>query len=300
MKILITGSSGFLGRIIEKQCRDAGHEVFTLSRNLTSSFNCDLTHNVPVFDQRFDIVVHAAGKAHLVPKTEAEKNDFFLVNSIGTKHLLEGLSAKSPTKLVFISTVSVYGAATGENISELLPLNAIDAYGRSKIDAEKEVQKWCNEKKVNYLILRLPLIIADNAPGNLGAMIKGIKMGTYFNIVGGKAKKSMVLATDVANLILQNWCKSGIYNLTDGYHPSFKELSVQIAKQLNKRYPRSIPLSLAVLLAKIGNFLGYKFPINEKKLSKIMSTLTFDDSKAKNELGWDPTPVLKGFKISNQ
>jgi nucleoside-diphosphate-sugar epimerase len=292
MKILITGSSGFLGGIIEKRYRDAGHEVFTLSRDSGASFRCDLAQNIPVFDQQFDLVVHAAGKAHVVPKTEEERNDFFRINKTGTQHLLEGLSEKPPAKLAFISTVAVYGVEAGENISESLPLNASDPYGLSKIAAEQDVQRWCTDRKVNYLILRLPLIIGRHARGNLGAMIKGIERGIYFNIGTGATKRSMVLATDVAGIIIVG-NKSGIYNLTDGYHPSYKELSELIAKQMGRRKPMSISYWIAKCLAILGN----SFPINSNKLSKITETLTFDDSKARNELGWKPNNILNEYKL---
>ncbi|MBC7915293.1 MAG: hypothetical protein H7Y07_14350 [Pyrinomonadaceae bacterium] len=48
----------------------------------------------------------------------------------------------------------------------------------------------------------------------------------------------------------------------------------------------------------MGDILGKRAPINSVKLKKITSDLTFDDSKAREILGWNPTPVLKGFKVS--
>jgi hypothetical protein len=59
-----------------------------------------------------------------------------------------------------------------------------------------------------------------------------------------------------------------------------------------------MPLFIANVLAKTGDILGNPFPINSNKLLKITSTLTFDDSKARVAFGWDPTPVLEGFKIN--
>jgi hypothetical protein len=59
-----------------------------------------------------------------------------------------------------------------------------------------------------------------------------------------------------------------------------------------------MPLFIAKGLAKIGDILGNVFPINSNKLSKITSTLTFDDSKARIAFGWDPNPVLEGFKLN--
>jgi len=51
-------------------------------------------------------------------------------------------------------------------------------------------------------------------------------------------------------------------------------------------------------LALVGDRLGQKSPINSNKLLKIRSSLIFDDSKAREAFGWNPTPVLKGFNIN--
>jgi nucleoside-diphosphate-sugar epimerase len=191
----------------------------------------------------------------------------------------------------------VYGKYFGIAIDENTPLLAKDPYGLSKIHAEQLILDWCKKHNVICTILRLPLLVGQNPPGNLGAMIKGIQKGYYFNIAGGNAKKSMVLATDVAKSILKVAEIGGIYNLTDGYHPSFKDLSNHISIQLGKKKPKNIPYWLAMIVSKFGDFLGYKVPLNTNNLKKITSDLTFDDRKAKESFGWNPTPVLKGFKI---
>ena len=104
------------------------------------------------------------------------------------------------------------------------------------------------------------------------------------------------MSDDVANAIIKASLVSGIYNLTDGYHPSFKELSNHIARELGKKSPFNIPNWTAKLLANFGDVLGKKAPFNSYKLSKIKADLTFDDSKAKTTFGWNPRQVLLVFK----
>ena len=202
-----------------------------------------------------------------------------------------------PKSFIFISSVSVYGRETGNNIDEDAPLLAKDPYGLSKIQAENFVLGWCKQHNVVCTILRLPLLVGANPPGNLGAMINGIRNGYYFNIAGGKAKKSMVLADDVAKSIIKVAEIGGIYNLTDGYHPSFSEISNNFSFQLGKKKPNSLPMWLANLIAKFGDIIGNKAPLNTHKLKKITSDLTFDDSKARMAFGWNPSPVVDFFKI---
>ncbi len=212
-------------------------------------------------------------------------------------HAIEN-SGFIPKNFVFISTVSVYGLEKGENISEEFPLNGSSAYAKSKMRAEEWLSEWAVNNEINLLVLRLPLVVGPNPPGNLGAMINGIKTGRYFRIGLGNARKSAVLANDVGHIIIRSIGKKGVYNLTDGYHPSFGELEELIATQLGKKPPRSIPLNLVKILAKAGDWIGGEFPINTLRLEKITSTLTFSDEKARKELGWAPHRVIDEFRIS--
>ena len=295
MNILLTGANGFLGEIIMSKLSNE-HQIITLSRN-HGEYQISLDCQIPKFAQAFDLVIHAAGKAHSIPKTQEEKKQFYDVNVLGTQNLLQGLEASGvPKQFVFIGSVSVYGQEHGLNITEDFPLEAIDAYGLSKIEAEGLVQEWCKQHNVVCTILRLPLLVGTNPPGNLGAMIKGIARGYYFNIGGGKSEKSMVLAEDVAAFIPKIANIGGTYNLTDGYHPSFFELSCVIAKQLGKSVPMNMPLFVANGIGFLGNFLGNNAPINSLKLKKITADLTFDDSKARSA-GWKPRRVLDWFSI---
>ncbi|WP_207424009.1 NAD-dependent epimerase/dehydratase family protein [Desertivirga brevis] len=291
MKILLTGANGYFGTHLNKELTN--NTIKTLGRK-----NChyvfDLRSNSPKFDEEFETVIHAAGKAHLVPKHEKEARDFFDVNVTGTINLLKGLeNALLPRKFVFISSVAVYGLESGLLIPESSDLKAKDPYGKSKVQAEEIINNWCSKNNIKCTILRLPLIAGINPPGNLRAMIKGIQKGYYFNIAGGTARKSMVMAEDVAKYILPASEIGGIYNLTDGHHPSFYELSAVIARKLNKPKPVNIPSVLAHGLAKIGDIVGRKSLINSYKLNKILSDLTFDDTKARKEFGWSPRPVLE-------
>ena len=293
--ILLTGVNGFLGKSIKeeisKKCK-----LYGLSRT-TGEYKISLEHEIPYFNQNFDLVIHAAGKAHSVPKTEDEKKKFHQVNVLGTKNLLTGLEKKAlPKQFIFISSVSVYGQEFGKGINEEHQLEANDPYGLSKIKAEVLVNKWCKKHNVVCTILRLPLLVGENPPGNLGTMIKAIYKGYYFNIGGGKSKKSMVLAMDVASFIPIVAPIGGIYNLTDGFHPSFYELSVAISKQKNKKIPYNLPLFMAKMIGFIGDILGERSPVNSTKIKKITSDLTFDDSKARQIVGWKPQEVLKYFE----
>jgi len=298
MDILLTGSNGFLGKIIKSELNH--NKIIGLSRSGSADIFCDLSKQVPIIPA-VDVVIHAAGAAHFVPKNKKESDVFFDTNVTGTENLLSAISSSSkyPKSFVFISTVAVYGKDSGQLISEQSPLEATEPYGLSKIRAEEIINEWCKVNNIRCTILRLPLIIGNNPLGNLKTMINGISKGFYFNISGGKAKKSMVLASDVVQILPKLFDIEGIFNLTDGYHPSFKELSQLFSKQLGKPNPKNIPGWLAEIMAGIGDLIGAKSPISSNKLQKILSDLTFDDSKARAHFGWKPTRVLEGFTLTS-
>ena len=295
MEILVTGANGFLGKSIVNELSE-GNIISSLSRT-SKDYKVSLDIKSPNFLQKFDLVIHAAGKAHSIPKNAVDKKEFFDVNVTGTLNLLKGLEKVGvPDQFVFVSSVSVYGRESGININEEHVLQAVDAYGLSKIEAEVLVVEWCKKHNVVCTILRLPLLVGENPPGNLGIMIKAIDRGYYFNIGGGKARKSMVLLQDVAEFIPKVAAFGGIYNLTDSFHPNFLELSSVISKQKNKKMPFDLPLIVAKVLGFVGDLLGSNAPINSNKIKKIISDLTFDDTKARTQLEWNPHPVLEYLK----
>ena len=295
--LLFTGASGFIGNhalpIFSKM-----YHVKTIGLSATDIFNLNLATNIPHLTEKFDIVLHAAGKAHTVPKTEAENQVFYDVNLQGTKNLCAGLEECGvPTSFIFISSVAVYGLDFGEEITEDSPLNGTTPYALSKIQAEQFLTEWCNKHGVILSIIRPSLLAGPNPPGNLGDMISGIKTGKYLSVSGGKARKSVLMVQDIVNLLPLLVVKGGIYNVCDTEHPTFRDLEKLIALQLGKTFPTSIPYSFAKLLAHIGDVFGKRFPINSLKLDKITKSLTFSNEKARKDLGWKPTNVLENFKI---
>lgn len=296
-KLLFTGASGFLGYnicpILERL-----YDVHTIGLTDNDDIRVNMAKEVPPINTHYDVVLHAAGKAHVVPKTEAEKQIFFDVNYQGTVNLCKALeNVGTPKLLVFISTVAVYGCEFGELIDERHPLNGDSPYAKSKIMAEEYLTKWCLNHQVKLGILRPSLLAGKNPPGNLGAMVNGVKKGFYLNVAGGKVKKSVLMAEDIARLLPLLEDKGGIYNVCDTYQPTFEELSTSVAKQLGKHKPISIPYWMAWCMAKVGDLLGSKTPINSYKLEKMTKSLTFSNERARKELGWEPLDVLTNYKI---
>lgn len=296
-KLLFTGASGFLGSNILSEL-EKNYDVDTIGLTASDDIMVNIANEVPNLKTNYDVVLHAAGKAHTVPKTDEEKKTFYDVNYQGTINLCLALEKVGvPKSLVFISTVAVYGCEFGELITEEHPLNGITPYADSKILAERFLTDWCASHGVLLGILRPSLLAGRNAPGNLGAMVAGIKKGFYLNISGGEVRKSILMVDDITTLLPLLEEKGGIYNVCDSYQPTFGELSASVARQLGKRNPISIPYWVAWCMAKVGDILGEKAPINTDKLKKMTQSLTFSNEKACKELGWKPKDVLKNYEI---
>lgn len=295
--LLFTGSNGFLGKNITPLLEEK-YKVVTLDI-VNADIVTNLSKEIPEIKERIEIVVHAAGKAHVIPNTEKEKQTFFDVNHGGTINLCKALEKNKiiPSSFVFISTVAVYGVEFGENITEEYLLEGNTPYALSKIQAERYLTTWCSKYGVSLSILRPSLLAGPNPPGNLGAMIKGLKSGKYLSVAGGKAKKSILMIQDIANLIPILEGRGGVYNICDNEHPTFLQLEYLISSQLGKNPPFNVPIWFAKICAIIGDLFGKWAPINSLKLKKMTESLTFSNEKAKNELDWQPLSVLENFKI---
>lgn len=296
-KLLFTGGTGFLG-YNAKPVLDKQYEVTTIGITDRDDIKANLAKSVPVLTCCFDIVLHAAGKAHIYPRTPEEVQSFYDINYQGTVNLCQALEKVGlPKAFVFVSTAGVYGIDNGNYVTEDYPLAGEEPYQKSKIMAEEYLTKWCKDRGVILGILRPSLMVGKNAPGNLKAMVNGIKTGKYLSINHGKARKSLLMAEDIAHLVPLVAAKGGVYNVCDDEHPSFGQLEALIAKQLGKRKPFSIPYWFAKCIAIFGDLVGGWFPLNSKRLAKIVESDTISNEKAKRELGWQPMSVLENYKI---
>lgn len=305
MNILMTGASGFLGsRIYDELTQN--HTVTTLGRTAVAArhITSDLTIHLPsLAHASFDYVVNAAGKAHSVPRTAAERADYERVNVAGTARLLAALEQMPmrPKAVVHISTVLVYGRLGGHLLDETTLLGATDAYGLSKVRAEAAVREWGERTGSCVAILRLPVVVAGHPNGNVATLMNAIRRGYYVRIGHGLARRSMVRADDVAAVIDRAAGVGGTFNLTDGCHPGVGELEDALARYVGRSEPiRAVPLRLARAVATVGDginaLVGRRFPLDTVALQKLTHSLTFSDELARRHLGWNPRPVLDLFQ----
>lgn len=323
MPLLLTGASGFLGRNIIGRLGQC-YSVTTLGRSATCDIVADLAAGVPTLTGQFDVVVHAAGKAHELPGKEND-DDFRRVNVGGTANLCRALEDTGlPKAFVFISSVAVYGEEAGENVAEDHPLDGTSAYARSKIEAEAIITDWCARHGVPLAILRPALIVGPHATGNMEAMIRGIRRGIYANVGGGKALRSIVSAADMAEVILKAIGRNDIYNICEQRQRTVAEIARRIADLTGRRHLPSLPQWLARAAALPGDLLNTlpnrnanslpshqtntpptrhanshlrRWPLDSYRLRKLTESLTFDSTKARRDLQWHPLDALATLSL---
>lgn len=302
MKCLLTGGAGFLGRMLAAGLRESGFDVRVADLRALPGFPLipvDLTRPETLRwpEGPFDVLVHAAGLAHVVPATEADGRRFFEVNAGGTQHLLDSLAGPlRPSRAVLISTVAVYGREEGELLDEETPLEARDPYGASRIEAESIFRRWAGREGVPWTILRLPLVWGEDPPGNLGAMIAAMREGRYWGVGRGDARRSLVWGMDVGRAAPAAARVGGVFHMTDGCHPTFREIEEAMAERLGlspvPRMPRAAAFALAAAGSLGGRLLGRRLPFDLGRYRKMTRALTFSDARARAAFAWSPQAVL--------
>lgn len=314
MKILITGASGFIGSFIAEEALKRGMETWAAVRGSSSTkyladprinlIKLDLDSEKQMRDalasHKFDFVVHAAGVTKCI-----DPNDFFRVNTEGTKNLVRALlSLEMPIKkFVYLSSLSIFGPAR-----ENMPYSEITdndtpvpntAYGQSKLAAENFLKE---QQSLPYVILR-PTGVYGPRERDYFMMAKSIKNHIDFSVGYRPQILTFVYVDDVVRavfLAMERGRIGGRYFLTDGRSYSSQMFSDLLKKHLGVGLLLRIKAPLAVLRA--VTFIGERYSRITRKITalnddkyNIMRQRNWlcDISPAREELGYNPTVELE-------
>jgi len=280
-QVLVTGWNGFLGGYLCDAIVTNGGTLVRCGRVQESDVRCDLSETIPLLPDTIDNVIHAAGLAHK-PSKESDRDSFQRGNVETTLNLLKALEQLE-----------------GDQINEDAATDPLNEYGISKLDAEQLVWNWTRERNIDCYIFRLPLIVGRSAPGNLQQLIRSIRAGRFVLPGGGNARKSMVLAQDVAQWAADTNGASGIFNLTDQIDPSYLELCNAITAHYSLRSIPKIPEILMNVAGKIGDIgsalTKRPLPYNSSIHQQLTKSLTFSSERA-IKFGWRPNSVIENSK----
>ena len=261
--ILVTGSSGFIGRKVLEKLPKLG--VIT-DYNNSMRINLQNIDEVMKIDSA-DIVIHLAGKT---PKKELKWNDYFNNNISSTLNILEYCIIKNVKKLIYVSNY-IYGNPKYSPIDEIHPINPHNSYSESKYLGERLCKFYCDKMNINLIILRPFNIYGESMNKNflLSNLINSIKTDQKMTIVNKDSRRDFLHVDDFVDLILKIKdynCKFEIFNVGTGISFSFNEIIEKIEK---------------ITLKKLN--LEY---LEDKKI--FMDDIKADISKIKEKLDWKP------------
>lgn len=270
MKIVVTGSSGFVGSYLVKKLIEIGEDVTCLDiRN-----GIDVTNWEQVKDiGKFDLLIHLAAKSY-VPDSYKFPRDFYYTNIIGTLNVLE-LCRIHGAKMIFTSSY-IYGNPQYLPIDEKHPISAFNPYSQTKIIGEELCKGYHRDFGMPIVILRPFNVygIGQNENFLVPSIIKQSKSGKIL-LRDPNPSRDMVFIDDMVEAYIKAIrCRQisfEVFNIGSGVSFSVKEIAEMIASNFLK--------NITI------RFTG------ERRENDIMVTVA-DISKAKDRLAWKPLTDL--------
>lgn len=306
MKVLVTGGSGHVGKHLVPALIGKGHSVrlAVLDAEEAREMFKDLPLEVmqldfgageqPAFDtiaSGVDAVVHMAAVGVINPDEDRAK--IFAINVGATKKLLAA-SAKNPgfKRFVYISSSALYHKPTGKPIEEDEPPSPGNAYGESKLEAEKAVRA----SGLPYVILRPVVIYGLGFESVFAPIVKAVQKGKLKVIGRGDTHFPAVHVDDLVNAIVLSLEKKEAvgeaFNIS-GEALTQREWFKAVADDLGVPLPDS---SMPMWLAEAAVFFygikaklfGGSAAISHESLRRLTTDRVFSTKKAERLLGWTP------------
>jgi nucleoside-diphosphate-sugar epimerase len=247
-----------------------------------------------------DTVLHLAGVAHALSATKRNGDDYYGINSEGTRHLLEAAKAAGVSRFIYFSSVKAMGEGGPQEMDESTVCRPTTAYGQSKLEAEELVTS--GEYVPESVVLRLSMVYGPTDKGNLPRMVKAIAEGRFPPLPEVNNKRSMVHVADVVQAALLAMEKSDAagrtYIVTDGRAYSTRQIYEWICEVLNRRPPRwTVPVSLLRGLAAVGDVVGWargrRFTFDSDAMDKLIGSAWYSSRRISQELGFLPRYSLE-------
>lgn len=309
-RVLVTGATGALGptlvtRLSAERCRiRILLQPGTSARMLPDDVeivegDIDDASALEQAGAGVDCIFHLAALLHINNPTPELKPAYERVNVLGTQTLTRVAQAAGVRRLVFFSTISVYGPTHSDEIhTETSALAPQTYYAETKAQAEQIVlaAKRTMDGAPLGTVLRLAAVYGARIKGNYAILYEAIRRGWFLPMGRGQSRRTLVYDKDVAQaawLAATHPDAAGrIYNVTDGAVHTLDEIITAVRGSLGKRpYRMHIPLSIAQVGAHVATALsrlaGHPYPADEL-LSKYTEDVAVDGSAIRRDLGFVP------------
>lgn len=301
-RVVVTGSAGFIGQWVCERLVANGFKVLGID---TREANADVSwdhHEIDLLDrprlaQAFhdfqpDAVIHLAARTDLIGETVED----YEVNRGGVRNLCDVVAeTQSVRRAVYTSSQLVCRVGYVPKADDDYAATTI--YGQSKIATEQIVRET-SISRVTWCLTRPTTVWGPGMSAHYTMVPKMIDKGMFFHSGSGALYKSYSYAENIAHQYMQLLCapdeavNGEVFYLAD-YEPfSLRDYVNELAKEMGKRRPPTVPLPIARLLGKVGDglsALGVPFPYTTFRLNNIRTEYMFDLSKTEAVCG--PVPV---------
>lgn len=285
MKFAITGGAGFIGNALVRLLLSNGHQVTILDTRPSASYqditlHCDVRNRAAVFEytKEHNCIIHlAAEHADNVSPVSL----YYDVNREGTRNIAEAATANGIKRIVFTSTVAVYGLNKGPSDEEAV-LEPFNDYGRSKMEGERVLRAWAEGGEGRSTVIVRPCVVfGEGNRGNVYNLIRQMAMKKFVMIGRGLNRKSMAYVGNIAAFlehVLTQPLSSGvrIFNYADKPDITTIELVRLVRKELGQPEEGvAMPVWLGLLAGYGFDFMatltGRKIPISAIRIRKFIS-----------------------------
>ena len=293
-RVLVTGGTGFVGHALldvlasDKQfhitCAIRGDVTPDASVQCVRVGNLDAHTDWSAALSGTHSVVHLAARVHVMHETARDPlEDFRRVNVDGTRALARQAAAAGVRRFVFLSSIKVNGEAG--MFSEHDTPDPRDAYGVSKLEAERALQEVGAASGMEVVIIRPPLVYGHGVRANFRTLIRLVARGIPLPLGAIHNQRSFVAVQNLASFIRTCLTHPGAANQTflisDGHDLSTTELLQKIARALGK------PARLIAVPAGLLQF-GAVLIGRRAVAQRLLGSLQLDVAKARETLGWTP------------
>jgi len=297
--ILVTGASGFVGLGLCARLAAAGHAVKAAVRRESTALAAlapairvvrigDIGPNTDwqAALAGVDRVVHLAARAHVMRDRAADPlAEYRRVNVAGSERLAQAAAAAGVSRLIYLSSIKVNGEATGHApFRESDAPAPLDAYGRSKWEAEQALGRIAAETGLGVSVLRPPLIYGPGVKGNIARLLVWIDRGLPMPFASVANRRSLVYLENLIDAILavmRHPAPGRTYLVSDAHDLSTPQLIRALARGLDQP-PRLFAFAPS-LLHLAGACTGQRDAVG-----RLLGSLQIDASRITTELGWRP------------
>jgi len=271
MKLLVTGSNGFIGSNLVKKLQNQNIHFEGLSKKKHSaSFKihiCDLANNHKlkkiISKNKFNCIIHLAEIS-----TNNDPN-IIKTNLISSLNLVESCKNSMIKKIIFVSGHNVYSPSKKLPISENYPCLPTTSYGLSKLLSEKILEYYADEYNIKLVILRVSFTYGPHQHKTkmISKFISHLRNSQQINLdkySNGYQKMDLIHVFDVCDAIissLKSKKKIAIYNIASGKTTTIKD----IIKILKNNIDSKSKIKTKLNTSKTNHFC-YNISLAKKKL----------------------------------